>query len=76
MTGANIGSAWGVDQYTDDSNVRLTAVHAGLAAIGETVTIKARCAGPADSWAGSTRNGVTTEAYNNFWGYSYTLSSP
>jgi hypothetical protein len=46
-----------------------------LVAIGATANVVARCAGSAESWTGSTRNGVTTNDYNKFWGYSYTLSA-
>jgi hypothetical protein len=75
VTGVATGDAWGVDAYTDDSLVSLAAVHAGLVSVGGTATVVLRCAGPLTTWAGSTRNGVTTQPYSKFWGASFKLSS-
>jgi hypothetical protein len=75
VTGTANGSVWGTDQYTDDSHVGVAAVHMQLVAIGQTANVVARCAGPAKSWTGTTRNGVTTQSYNSFWGYSFTLTA-
>lgn len=63
-------TAWGVDVYTDDSSVCTAAVHAGriTVAAGGTVIIQIR-PGQA-SYAGSTRNGITTSPYDA-WGGSF-----
>ena len=54
---------WGTDVYTDDSSVCTAAVHAGRIAIasGGPVTIELGAAEAA--YAGSMRNGVTSDAY-------------
>jgi hypothetical protein len=64
------GSPWGTDLYTDDSSVCSAAVHAGLitATQGGTVVIEIRPG--ADSYTGSTRNGVKTVDYGK-WSGSY-----
>lgn len=62
------GRIWGTEVYTDDSSVCTAAVHAGLitAQSGGTVTIEIRAG--AASYAGSTRNGVTSKGYGNWHG--------
>ena len=63
---------WGTDIYTDDSSICTAAVHAGRItfARGGTVTIEIRPA--QSSYAGSTRNGVSTRSYGS-WGGSYVI---
>jgi hypothetical protein len=65
-------TVWGSDTYTDDSSICTAAVHAGRItfARGGTVTIEIRSG--QSSYAGSTRNGVTTRAYGS-WGGSYVI---
>jgi hypothetical protein len=59
---------WGVNVYTDDSSICTAAVHAGYieVASGGTVTIEIR-PGQA-SYAGVTRNGVTSKGYGSWSG--------
>jgi hypothetical protein len=61
-------SIWGTDLYTDDTSVCTAAVHAGLitAQSGGTVTVEIRAG--AASYAGSTRNGVTSKGYGSWQG--------
>lgn len=61
-------SVWGTEVYTDDSSVCTAAVHAGLISpqAGGVVTIEMR-AGLA-SYAGTSRNGVTTAGYGRWQG--------
>jgi hypothetical protein len=60
--GDNFSGVYGTDTYTDDSPVCLAAVHAGLITFkGGEVTIEIRPR--ADSYTGSTRNGITTIDY-------------
>ena len=60
--GDNFSGVYGTDIYTDDSPVCLAAVHAGLITLkGGEVTIEIRPR--ADSYTGSTRNGITTVDY-------------
>jgi hypothetical protein len=63
-----LGSVWGTDLYTDDSSIATAAVHAGFitADKGGTVTIEIRAG--ADSYKGSTRNGVKSSDYGSFGG--------
>lgn len=71
--GPTAGRLWGTDVYTDDSSICLAAVHAGLitAAAGGTVTIEIRPGQP--TYAGSARNGVTSQAYGA-WGGSFVFA--
>lgn len=66
--GAPSGGLWGTDLYTDDSSICTAAVHAGLITLanGGMVTIEIRPG--ADSYVGSTRNGVTSSGYSAWSG--------
>lgn len=66
------GRLWGTSVYTDDSSICTAAVHAGYIelASGGTVTIEIRAGEP--SYAGVTRNGVTSKAYGS-WPGSFVL---
>jgi hypothetical protein len=63
-----IGSVWGTDIYTDDSSVCTAAVHTGNISLagGGTVTIEIRPGQP--SYAGTTRNRITTNSYSTYSG--------
>jgi hypothetical protein len=65
-------SIWGTDVYTDDSSVCTAAVHAALITLagGGTVTVEIR-PGQA-SYAGSTRNGITSQSFGP-WSGSYVI---
>lgn len=65
--GATSGRLWGTDLYTDDSSICLAAVHAGLIGTsGGNVIIEIRPG--AASYAGSSRNGVTSTPYGSWTG--------
>ncbi|WP_342374913.1 M57 family metalloprotease [Myxococcus stipitatus] len=69
--GATGGTVWGTDVYTDDSSVCDASIHAGaIPASGGTVTLTIQPG--QSSYTGSTRNGITTNAYGA-WGGSFTV---
>ncbi|MGA2496360.1 MAG: LCCL domain-containing protein [Tepidisphaeraceae bacterium] len=68
VTGSADGIVWGTDLYTDDSTLATAAVHAGLVRPGETAVVKVRIVEAAESYDGSTRNGVTTSDYGRWFG--------
>lgn len=61
--GGKPGDIWGTDSYTDDSSVCAAAAHAGVIGLakGGVVTIVIGPGG--SSYAGSTRNGVTSQRF-------------
>ncbi len=69
-------SAWGTDIYTDDSSICTAAVHAGLITFqsGGLVTIEIRSG--QQSYAGSSRYGVTTNGYGKWDGSFIFVGSP
>lgn len=74
VTGKANGSVWGSGPYTDDSDFGVVAVHAGLASIGETVTLVPSNIAYHLSYIGSTANGVTTDSWLSGWcGYDVSL---
>lgn len=59
------GAVWGTDVYTDDSSICLAAVHAGaINRAGGRVRVLATRG--RQSYPGSTRNGVTSQAYGRW----------
>jgi hypothetical protein len=63
--GSGGGTVWGTDFYTDDSDLCAAAVHAGaIPASGGTVTVLAEPG--LESYAGSSRNGVSTSDYGKW----------
>jgi len=77
VTGKLSGTVWGSGPYTDDSDFGVVAVHSGLAAVGETVTLSPVGISYYPSYSGSTSNGVTTLDWNSGWcGYNVALYSP
>ena len=75
VTGSTEGSVWGTDVYTDDSSLATAAVHAGILAGGETGVVFVTILPGRSSYAGSTRNGVTTCDYGSWYG-SYSVGEP
>lgn len=70
VTGSLSGSTvWGTNDYgyTDDSDFNRAVVHAGLAAVGETVTISKTSQGIKNDFPGTSANGITTSAYPAPW---------
>jgi hypothetical protein len=63
------GSVWGTNSYgyTDDSDFNRAVVHAGLATVGQTVTITKTSVGTKDAYPSTTENGITTTAYTYPW---------
>lgn len=57
------GAVWGVGPYTDDSSICTAAVHAGLITVVSGGTVSFDMQAGADSYKGSTVNGVTTLDY-------------
>lgn len=71
VTGATSGgSVWGTDTYTDDSDLRVAAVHAGVVQNGETKLVQIQMLPGQASYAGSSRNSVSTSSYGS-WNGSY-----
>ena len=66
VTGAARGSVWGTEVYTSDSTLAVAAVHMGVLKAGETGLVTVTIMGPLPRFVGSTRNGVTTSAYNQY----------
>lgn len=60
------GSVWGTDVYTTDSKLSMAAVHAGVVKVGETGVVHLKIIPSPATFAGSTRNGVTTSAYGRY----------
>jgi serine/threonine protein kinase len=68
VTGTTAGSVWGTDIYTDDSRLAVAAVHAGVLKDGQTGVVKVTILEGKDSYQESTRNGVSTSAYDSWLG--------
>lgn len=60
------GSVWGSGPYTADSSVCTAAVHSGLITFEKGGTVVVEIAPGADSYAGTTANGVKTSEYGRF----------
>lgn len=73
VTGTASGSAWGTDVYTDDSNVGVAAVHAGVLGAGQTKVVTVYILPGQASYTASTRNGVTTGAWGA-WSGSFSFA--
>ena len=68
VVGTTQGSVWGTDVYTDDSSIAAAAVHAGILKDGEKGVVKITILPGQDSYAGSTRNGVTSASFGAWQG--------
>lgn len=68
IVGRTDGPVWGTDVYTDDSTLAVAAVHAGVARPGQPATVRVTILPPRDHYDGSTRNGVTTMSYDQWYG--------
>lgn len=71
--GCEARAIWGTDVYTSDSSLCTAAVHMGLISFASGGEFVYTAGGAQASFEGSTRNGVTSNAYGAF-GYSFTLS--
>jgi hypothetical protein len=68
VTGANAGTVWGTDIYTDDSPIAMAAVHAGVLKVGEKAVVKVTILPGQASYSGSMRNGISTSDYGPWSG--------
>lgn len=65
-------AVWGSNPYTSDSLLSRAAVHAGVLKTGESGVVQVTILPGLKSYAGSTKNGVTTSGYGP-WGSSYRI---
>ena len=66
VTGRTDGYIWGTDVYTADSPLATAAVHAGALKSGQTGDVKVRLVPGQPGYAGSTKNGVTSQDFGEF----------
>jgi hypothetical protein len=67
-------NVWGIGPYTDDSRICRAAVHAGvIPSAGGPIEVQA--VGGQSQYEGSSRNGVTTQAYGS-WPGSFAVRRP
>jgi hypothetical protein len=77
VTGKTSGAVWGSGPYTDDSDLGVAAVHAGLIEVGQTATLEIYDVLYYQSFSGSTANGITTANWNSGWcGFNIRLATP
>ncbi|CAF1440961.1 unnamed protein product [Adineta ricciae] len=77
VTGVLGKCIWGTNIYTDDSNLSMAAVHAGILRVGETKNITIQILPGQTYYQGSTQNGVTSSSFDSWTGsYSFYTSSP
>lgn len=72
VTGGSVGSIWGSGMYTDDSDIGVAAVHAGLVKVGETRTLAVHILPGQLKYEGSAANGIISGRYG-IWGGSFTF---
>ena len=68
-------NVWGTDLYTDDSSICSAAVHAGKITFAQGGRVTINHAGAQASYAGSERNGVSSQGFAN-WPNSFQVSAP
>jgi hypothetical protein len=68
VTGTTEGNAWGTGIYSDDSDLGVAAVHAGVMKVGETKTVGITILPGQSSYLGSTQNGIESYDYVEFEG--------
>jgi hypothetical protein len=68
VVGSTQGSVWGTDIYTDDSALATAAVHAGVLREGQIGVVRVTIMAGQGSYAGSTRNGVSSVNYGDWIG--------
>jgi hypothetical protein len=73
VTGRLSGSLYGTDIYTDDSQLGVAAVHAGVLRPGETGIVKVNILPGQRRYPGCSRNGVTSRSWGR-WDCSYTVA--
>lgn len=70
------GNLWGFNPYTEDSNIALAAVHAGLITAGQTAYIDRYDADFYNTYPGGTQNGVTSGSFGAYCGHRIRLATP
>ena len=73
ITGGD-GGGWGTDIYTSDSHIPAMAVHAGVIAVGQTKEVYIKVVEGKNTYAGTTRNGITTSEWGG-WDLSFQFVS-
>jgi hypothetical protein len=68
VTGRITGSLWGTEVYTDDSELAVTAVHAGVLMPGEQGIVRVVILPGQPSYRGCTQYGVVSNPYSAFSG--------
>ena len=68
VTGANDWGIYGTDIYTDDSELDVVAVHAGLLKVGQKGLVKVTVLGSQTEFKSTSRNGVTSRSWAGFSG--------
>jgi serine/threonine protein kinase len=74
VTGSTTGTVWGSGVYTDDSPLAAAAVHAGALKDGQKGLVRVTILPGQAAYAGSTRNGVTSNSYGE-WSGSYRVEA-
>ncbi|MCC6227235.1 MAG: hypothetical protein IT195_12635 [Microthrixaceae bacterium] len=64
--GGQAGNVWGSGPYTADSSICTAALHSGVIDLAEGGSVTVEVAPGADSYEGSTANGVTTGDYGKY----------
>lgn len=59
-------TVWGTDVYTTDSHLATAAIHAGAVRPGQTAVVKVTIVPSPNNFTGSTKNGVTTNPYDQY----------
>ena len=72
ITGSISGCVWGTDIYTDDSDLTVAAVHAGVVNTGETKVVTVKILPGQTRYEGTNRNGVISLSYD-IWKGSYSF---
>ena len=70
--GTSEDDIWGTDIYTNDSNLCLSAVHAGMIEMNKGGIISYRIKGPQLSFNGSSANNITSQSYGE-WEQSFSF---
>jgi hypothetical protein len=64
VTGSTMGTIYGTDIYTTDSNLATAAVHAGVLKAGQTGLVRLRIVpNPPGDYVSTTRNGITSNPW-------------
>ncbi len=68
VTGRSGLSVWGTNIYTDDSDVGIAAVHAGLLEVGETADLQVLITPGQSAYRGTERNGIASRPFGRYAG--------